>query len=298
MHIPDGFLTTPVWLTLDAACVPAIGALARRAQRDTGESRAPMLGVLGAFVFAAQMINFPVGAGVSGHLVGGALLAATLGPAAAAIVMTAILAVQALVFQDGGILVLGANVFNMAFAGVLAGHLPIRTFGLRPAAVFASGFLSMMVAASLALAELMASGVRIPGAILAASLGVFTVTAAIEGAITLAVVQSLERLHPSWIRQTAGGSRAAGALMIAAVLLATAGALAASSLPDGLEHLAESLGIAGHARNLFTTPLADYETQFFGASWLRKATAGLAGLAVIYFLGLAAARFLTRRRSA
>ena len=81
---------------------------------------------MGAFIFAAQMINFPVGPGTSGHLVGGTLLAIALGPAPAAVVMTAILAIQALVFQDGGILALGANVFNMAIAGVLAGYAPYR----------------------------------------------------------------------------------------------------------------------------------------------------------------------------
>jgi len=87
---------------------------------------------MGAFVFAAQMINFPVGIGTSGHLVGGALLACTLGPAAACVVMSAILAIQALVFQDGGILALGPNVINMAIVGVLAGTCHI-TCGDAPA---------------------------------------------------------------------------------------------------------------------------------------------------------------------
>ena len=83
MHIPDGFLSTPVWLALDVTGLPAIGLLARRARRELEEARAPLLGVTGAFVFAAQMINFPVAAGTSAHLVGGALLAIALGPAAA-----------------------------------------------------------------------------------------------------------------------------------------------------------------------------------------------------------------------
>ena len=126
MHIPDGFLSTPVWAALDVAAVPAVGYLAKRAQRGLEQAKVPLLGVMGAFVFAAQMINFPVGLGTSGHLVGAALLAYTLGPAAAGIVLTAILAVQALVFQDGGILALGANVLNMAVLGMLAGYLPFR----------------------------------------------------------------------------------------------------------------------------------------------------------------------------
>src|SRR4029077_16067991 len=112
MHIPDGFLSMPVWGTLDVVSAPAVAWVARRAQRDRKDHRIPLLGVMGAFVFAAQMINFPVGPGTSGHLVGGALLAIVLGPAAAALVMTAILVLQALVFQDGGVLALGANVFN------------------------------------------------------------------------------------------------------------------------------------------------------------------------------------------
>src|SRR5580692_10727702 len=126
MHIPDGFLSPPVWATLDVVSVPAVAYVARRAQRDSerndlGDRQIPLLGVMGAFVFAAQMINFPVGLGTSGHLVGGALLAIVLGPWAAALVLTSILVIQALVFQDGGIMALGPNVMNMAIVGVLAG---------------------------------------------------------------------------------------------------------------------------------------------------------------------------------
>src|SRR5579872_4087356 len=126
MHIPDNFLSTPVWASLDVVSVPAFGLMARAANRDIEEARIPLLGVMGAFVFAAQMINFPVGLGTSGHLVGGTLLAITLGPAAASIVMTAIVVLQAFIFQDGGIVTLGANVINMAVVGVLAGYLPYR----------------------------------------------------------------------------------------------------------------------------------------------------------------------------
>ena len=83
MHIPDGFLNPPVWATLDAVSLPAVAYVTRRAQKDTDDRKIPLMGIMGAFVFAAQMINFPVGAGTSSHLVGGALLSFTLGPAAA-----------------------------------------------------------------------------------------------------------------------------------------------------------------------------------------------------------------------
>ena len=81
MHIPDGFLSTPVWAALDVAAAPAAGYVVRRAQREFEEKKVPLLGVMGAFVFAAQMINFPVGPGTSGHLVGSALLSYTLAAA-------------------------------------------------------------------------------------------------------------------------------------------------------------------------------------------------------------------------
>src|SRR5215472_4734437 len=95
MHIPDGFLTVPVWASLDAVAIPAVAAISWGAQRNFQDNRVPLMGVMGAFIFAAQMINFPVGNGTSGHLVGGALLTFTVGPAAASIVLTAILAIQA-----------------------------------------------------------------------------------------------------------------------------------------------------------------------------------------------------------
>ena len=252
MHIPDGFLSTPVWAALDAAAVPSVGYLVRRAQAGFEQSRVPLLGVMGAFVFAAQMINFPVGVGTSGHLVGGALLAFTLGPAAAAVTMTAILAIQALVFQDGGILALGANVVNMAVLGVAAAWIPFRFWGAgrwRRFAVFGGAALSVLAGAVFAIAELLLSGVRMPAAALGLSLALFVVAALLEGGITLAVVEALEAMHPGFVRKPSGArSGVLGALAVAAILLAVVGVLFASSHPDGLEKLAEDIGLAGHAR--------------------------------------------------
>src|SRR5256885_14072707 len=162
MHIPDGFLSTPVWSALDLAAIPAAGYVVKRAQGQFEETRLPLLGVMGAFVFAAQMINFPVGGATSGHLVGSALLSYTLGPAAASVVMIAILAIQSLVFQDGGILALGANIFNMAVVGVVGGYLPFHLWGAgraRKTAIFMGGVFSVLVGALLAISELLLSGI-------------------------------------------------------------------------------------------------------------------------------------------
>jgi len=283
VHIPDGFLATPVWAVLDAAAAPAVVLIARRAQRGFDQAQAPLLGVMGAFVFAAQMINFPVGAGTTGHLVGGALLAMTLGPASASVVMTAILAIQALVFQDGGVLALGANAVNMALVGVLAGYLPFSLWGGTPwrrFSIFAGGFLSVLVSAVLALSELLISGVPMPRPMLGITLGLFLVSAILEGAITLAVLESLERIQPQAVRRPrAGRSPALGVLAVAAVLLASVGVLIASQAPDAIQRL---------------TRLPAQEP----AAWLSKSAAGLGGLALIYAACLALGRVASRNRSA
>src|SRR5437016_337065 len=210
MHIPDNFLSTPVWVALDAISIPAAGLMVRRAAREVEDTRVPLMGVMGAFVFAAQMINFPVGFGTSGHVVGGALLACTLGVAPAALVMTAIIAIQAFVFQDGGVLALGANVFNMAIAGVLAGYLPFQLWGAgkrRKQAIFAGAFLSVLVSASLALSELLISGITMPRPVLLLSMGLFVISALIEGAITVSVVGAIEKLNPGFVQKEASNGR-------------------------------------------------------------------------------------------
>jgi cobalt/nickel transport system permease protein len=302
MHIPDGFLATPVWATLDVAAAPAVGYLARRAQRDFEQSKVPLLGVMGAFVFAAQMINFPVGLGTSGHLVGAALLAYTLGPAAAGVVLTAILAVQALVFQDGGTLALGANVINMAVAGMLAGYLPFRLWGAGPRrrqAIFFGGFLSVATSAVLALSELLLSGVAMPAAALGISLALFAVSAVLEGAITLAIMQALESINPDFVRRPQlNGGRVLAWVGLSALILAVIGVAFASTHPDGIQKLLGSTGLAAQAKTLFSAPLADYQMGAWQSPWLRKAGAGIAGLGLIYGACMLCGRLLARQRGA
>jgi cobalt/nickel transport system permease protein len=252
---------------------------------------------MGAFVFAAQMINFPVGNGTSGHLVGGALLSFTLGPAAASIVMTAILATQALIFQDGGLLALGANVFNMAIAGILAGYLPWALLGGSKAGVFLGGMFSLLASAALALAELLRSGVPMPPAVLAVSIGLFVVSAIAEGAITLAIVEALEAMQPGFLRRPhAVRGRAALALVAASVSFAGLGAFIASSRPDGIWKLALDAGITSHVTTLLASPLADYRLPILSSPFLSKSLAGLIGLLVVYLLCLAVRRVLIASR--
>ncbi|MGD0580109.1 MAG: energy-coupling factor ABC transporter permease, partial [Bryobacteraceae bacterium] len=282
MHIPDGFLSAPMWGGLWVLSAPAVVAATRRAQRDLDESKVPMMGVLGAFVFAAQMVNFPLGAGTSGHLFGGTLLAAALGPAPAIVVMTAILSLQALIFQDGGLLALGANLFNMALAGTLAGYWPWRALaGGRHArlGLFAGGFCAVSVCAFLCLAELSLSGVHFGSAAMSLALGVFLVNAILEGLITVAVAASLEAIRPGWLKAPArAGQPVLWLLLGFAAVLASAGFLVASTHPDGLEHLARVTGLASREHQFFKAPLANYEIALPVSAWIRKAIGGLSGL--------------------
>lgn len=299
MHIPDGFLSVPVWITLDAVSIPAVGLLANRAKTEIEETSIPLLGVMGAFVFAAQMINFPVGLGTSGHLVGGALLACALGPGAAALVMTAILAIQALVFQDGGVVALGVNVMNMAIAGVLAGYLPYHLLAKtrwRNVGIFAGGFLSLIITSVLAISELLLSGVKMPPAILSASAALFFISAILEGLITVTVVRGIERMRPAGLRAPVPlGSTVFVLLAGCAVLLGALGFLFGSQAPDGIERIVLQSGINAHAPAALSAPLDGYEWRGIASPWLRRPLAGLAGVLSIWIACLALGRMFARR---
>src|SRR5512144_2236849 len=122
MHIPDGFLSLTVSTVCWVITAITLSVAIARANKSLGERQIPLMGVMAAFIFAAQMINFPVAGGTSGHLLGGALAAITLGPWAGMLVMTAVIIVQGLLFQDGGLLVMGANILNMGLLTVVVGY--------------------------------------------------------------------------------------------------------------------------------------------------------------------------------
>ncbi len=315
MHIPDNFLSPPVWATLDCVAAPAVALVSRRAQKSADTNQLSLLGVLGAFVFAAQMVNFPVGIGTSGHLVGGALLACIVGPWAAALAMTSILTIQALVFQDGGVLALGANVINMALLGVLAGYLPARIFAptrWKSFGVFLGGTCSVLLSGVLALSELLISGIHMPAAMIELSLLVFAVNAMIEGAITVSALRAMERLKPgvSLLGLSNNGfiehpplppkrklRNIAAAIAAASVLLAGFGVALSSRWPDGIDRLAIRFGVPLYTR-IVHSPLSDYYVRELGTNWASRAVAGLLGLVCIYVVcGIAGLLFSKTRRS-
>jgi cobalt/nickel transport system permease protein len=204
MHIPDGFVSGPVAGVGFALAGVAIGLAVWRTNRTLGERFVPLMGVMAAFIFAAQMMNFPVAGGTSGHMVGGALAAILLGPWAAIIVMTSVVGVQALMFQDGGLVALGANVFNIAVVACLVGYAVYAGFirfshlapWVRYAAVFAAAWLSVEIAAIAASAELALSGTSPLNVALPAMVGVHVAIGIGEGLITVTAVAFISATRP------------------------------------------------------------------------------------------------------
>ena len=210
MHVPDHFLDPT---TSTATAVVALAGLAVAARRSQGElpeaDRVPMAGLVATFVFAAQMLNFSVGGGTSGHLMGGALAAVLVGPATAVLCLSAVLLVQAVVFADGGVTALGTNVTLMAIVGVLVGWAVLRAVMAlaprRPAVVpvaAAIGALVSVPATALVFSGLLAMGGTTavdPGAVAAAMVGWHSLIGLGEAVITLAAVTAVLWVRPDLV---------------------------------------------------------------------------------------------------
>lgn len=209
MHIPDGFIAAPVAAGAAVVAVAGVAVCLRGARRTLDERTAPLAGLVAVFVFAAQMINFPVGAGTSGHLIGAALAAILVGPYAGALAITVVLAVQALVFADGGLTALGLNVVNMALIATavawFAFRAVVRVFGTsRPSVVagaWLAGLLSVLGAVAGFLVEFALGGTAPVdlSAVVAAMFSVHVVIGAIEGIITALIVWSVATVRPDLV---------------------------------------------------------------------------------------------------
>ena len=196
LHAADRFLAVPVSLLFWAITLVVLGISVRQANRTLDERSIPLMGVMAAFIFAAQMFNFQVAGGTSGHLLGGVLAAVLLGPWAGTLVMACVVIVQGLVFSDGGLVVMGANIFNMGIVGTLGGYAVYRTLcrlfggedrGRVPAAAIA-GWLSVMGAAVMMSLQLIVSGTSPAEIVLPAMLGVHLFIGIGEALITGAAV--------------------------------------------------------------------------------------------------------------
>ncbi len=209
MHVPDGFLDAPTSVATGAVAVAAVGISLWGARRELDDRTAPMAGLVATFVFAAQMINFPVGAGTSGHLMGGALAAVLVGPWTAVLCVSVVLLVQGLLMADGGITALGTNITLIGIVTVAVGWavfvalravLPARLSLVAPAA--AAGALVSVPVAALVFTALFAVGGQAPvdlGAVAAAMLGWHTLIGVGEAVVTGLVVSSVVASRPDLV---------------------------------------------------------------------------------------------------
>jgi cobalt/nickel transport system permease protein len=206
MHIPDGFLDVKTWATLDVAAAIVVTYSSSKISKELEDRAVPLMGVSAAFIFAAQMLNFPVAGGTSGHFMGGVFAGVLLGPWAGCIVITAVLVIQALVFQDGGILAIGANVVNMGIIGSMGGYAVYRFVAgtiRRKAGIFAgafiAGWLSVVAAAAACAGELALSGTLPLRVALPAMTAVHALIGIGEGIITGLALITVRAVRPDLI---------------------------------------------------------------------------------------------------
>lgn len=322
MHIPDGFLSAPTAVATGAVSAGGVAYALRAAKSRLDDRQIPLVGVTAAFVFAVQMINFPVVPGASGHLVGGALAAILLGPGMGLLVLATVLGVQAIGFADGGITALGANVSLMGLVAAVGGYYLFRALsGLLPrgrsgflVATAVTSWVTVFVASAVCTAYITYggfAGAALAGAFFPAMLGVHAIIGIGEAFITTAVVAAVLSTRPDLVanadrlgaRERRRRSVPVGGIVVAGLLAALVAGMGlsylASSQPDGLEAsvlgtacadafdrdacLAEASGDAVFD----AAPLPDY-----AVGWL----SGLVGVAACFAVGAGAVLAVRSRR--
>ncbi len=310
MHIPDGVLDPGTCVATGAASAAVVGFALRRVRVDLPERTVPLMGVTAACVFAAQMLNFPVLGGTSGHILGGVLAGVMLGPWAGILTMSVVLVVQCVLFQDGGLTALGANVLNMAVVGAGVGYaiydlVRCAVGGLRGvlAGATLAAWFSVMISATLCSLELAVGGHFRLSTTLSAMLLAHAPVGVGEALATGLALSYVVRVRPDLIY---GGSAAhrlpvrTGQVVVVGLLLALLMAAVvspfASSLPDGLEGSLAKLGfVEGVAGPALPAPLADYQVSGWEGFAAAGALAGVIGTLVVFVLTFLLARCWPRQ---
>lgn len=325
MHAPDGFLEpgTAVVTALIAATVLAVAL--RVASDSLGDRRAPLAGVVAAFVFAAQMFNFPVASGTTGHLIGGALAAVLLGPWLGTLVVAVVVIVQALLFADGGLSALGYNVVNMAVVPTFGGWavyrlvrraLPDDSAGVIGATAVAALASVVLAAVAFSLQWLFGASAPVPfDTVFAAMVGVHVLIGIGEAVITALVLAAVLAARPDLVAGAGDLDLATlterprvgmrpfviGAMVVALGFAAVVSQFAVDD-PDGLERVAEDEGFIESATDhaFGDSIFADYATRGIDNAQLSLAVAGIAGVivTVAVMAGMASATRQIARRPA
>lgn len=303
LHIPDGFLSLIIALIFWVITVITVGIAISRTNKSLGEKQVPLMGIMAAFIFAAQMLNFPVAGGTSGHFLGGALTAIVLGPWAGILVMTAVIALQALLFQDGGLLVMGANIFNMGLLTAMIGFGLYRSVlgrgkGLRLAVAGVSAWLAVVASALLAALQLWLSGTSRLEIVVPAMLGVHVLIGLGEAVITVAALSFIEQTRPDFLDKKAVAAKGGTGWVysgIAISLLAVLLSPLASADPDGLERVAKDMGFLYLEQTASYGILPDYTVPFLGNTALSTIFAGVVGALVVLGLMIVIGQTLRKR---
>jgi len=288
-----------------AITIVTVGIAISKTNKSLGEKQIPLMGIMAAFIFAAQMLNFPVAGGTSGHFLGGALAAMVLGPWAGVLVMTAVIAVQGLLFQDGGLLVMGANIFNMGLLTAMIGFglyraAAGRSKGTRLAVAGAAAWLAVLAAALVASLQLWLSGASRLEIVVPAMLGVHVLIGIGEAIITVAALAFIEQTRPDLLEEKAVAAKGGSGWVYAGVVISLLAVLLsplASASPDGLERVAENMGFLELGQSAPYEILPDYTIPFLGETALSTIVAGVVGALVVLGLMVVIGQGL-RKRSA
>ena len=293
MHIPDGFLSPTVAIATGIASAAVIAVAMNQTRQSLGLRQAPVMGLTTAFVFAAQMINFPVAGGTSGHLLGGALASVVLGnPWAATLAMSTVFIIQSVLFADGGITALGANIFNMGIVGIWVGWWLLQPLqrllgGSRNRLPLAAGIaaaLSVVAASICCTIALALSGTVALNIALPAMVGVHILIGIGEGLITGGVLTYLVKVRPDLLPGEQPQLQKWVVPVIGVLLIAGVLSLFASSWPDGLEAVAEKYGFKDKEAVAIEnpTPFADYGVKGLEEQPIGTSIAGVLGSAVCF----------------
>jgi cobalt/nickel transport system permease protein len=308
LHIPDGFLTPGICVVGWIIAAVVLHLAIRHSSEQFGERQVPLMGVMAAFIFAAQAINFPIIGGTSGHILGGALAGILVGPWAGVLVMTTVIIVQGLLFQDGGLLSMGWNIFNLGVCSVLTGYATYSLFfhisegnrRLLHLAGFLAAWISVEVGAVAAALQLSASRTLPLQVALPALTGIYALIGIVEGIVTVAALGFIQASYPKLVQ----GESAPGRFSAAVVTICLAGALVvallsplASSAPDGLERVAEDRGFASlDAGSLFEI-FPDYTISLLENPDYSTIVAVTIGTLLVFGMFLLLGRLIVRVRS-
>ena len=305
LHIPDGFLSLIIAVIFWVITIITVGIAISKTNKSLGEKQVPLMGIMAAFIFAAQMLNFPVAGGTSGHFLGGALAAMVLGPWAGILVMTAVIAVQGLLFQDGGLLVMGANIFNMGLLTAMIGFGLYRSVlgrskGLRLSVAGVAAWLAVVASSLMASLQLWLSGTSRLEIVVPAMLSVHVLIGLGEAVITVAALAFIERTRPDLLDKKAVAAKGGRGWIYAGVLISLLAVVLspmASANPDGLERVAKDMGFLHLGRTASYQILPNYTIPFLGNTALSTIVAGAVGALVLLGLMIVIGQVLRKRRA-